>query len=43
MLHSLHGIGLIQLDRNEPLESQVLVPARERNNVDWATCNRIAK
>ena len=43
MLHSLHGIGLIQLDRKEPLESQVLVPARERENVDWATCNRIAK
>ena len=42
MLHSLHGIGLIQLNRAEPLESQVLVPARERVNVDWATCDRLA-
>ena len=43
MLHSLHGIGLIQLNREQPLESQVLVPARERVNVDWATCDRLAR
>jgi len=43
MLHSLHGIGLIQINRDQPLESQVLVPARERVNVDWATCDRLAQ
>ena len=43
MLSSLHGIGFIQIDTNEPVESQILIPARERNEVDWATCNRLAE
>ncbi len=41
MLFSLHGIGLIQIDRENPTESQILIPARERTEVDWATCNRL--
>jgi len=43
MLFGLHGLGLIQLDPDNPAESQILIPARERPEVDWATCNRLAK
>ena len=43
MLFSLHGIGLIQIDSENPTESQILIPARERLNVDWATCNRLTQ
>jgi len=43
MLFSLHGIGLIQLDPENPAESQILIPARERLEVDWATCNRLTR
>lgn len=41
MLFSLHGIGLIQLDADNPTESQILIPAKERLEVDWTTCNRL--
>ena len=43
MLCSLHGIGLIQIERENPSESRILIPAGEKADVDWATCNRIAK
>jgi hypothetical protein len=43
MLASLHGIGVIKLDPDNPPESQVLIPARERATVDWANCNRLAE
>lgn len=43
MLFSLHGIGLIQIDPENPTESQILIPARERMEVDWATCNRLTQ
>ena len=43
MLFSLHGIGLVQIDAKNPAESQILIPARERLEVDWATCNRLAE
>jgi len=43
MLHGLHGIGVILLDRDNPAESSVRIPARERATVDWATGNRLAK
>lgn len=42
MLHGLHGIGLIQLDTSNPTESQIIIPARERADIDWATCSRLA-
>lgn len=41
MLHGLHGIGVIRLDAEEPLESQVLIPARLNEQVDWETFNRL--
>jgi len=41
MLHGLHGIGLIQMNAEDVLESQVLIPARLREQVDWDTFNRL--
>lgn len=43
ILSSLHGIGLISLNINEPSESQVLIPAKERSEVDWDVANRLAQ
>ncbi len=42
MLFGLHGIGLIHLNQDNPPESEILIPARERNDVDWNTCSRLA-
>lgn len=42
MLSSLHGIGFVRLDADNPSESQVMLPAGERVNVDWHTANRLA-
>jgi uncharacterized protein len=43
MLFAAHGIGLIQLDAENPSESQVLIPAREMNEIDWTMANRLAE
>lgn len=43
MLSALHGIGLIKLDSDNPPESQILIPARERPEIDWNNCNRLAE
>lgn len=43
MLYSLHGIGLIKIDSQNSADSQILIPARERLDVDWATCNRLTQ
>jgi len=43
MLSSLHGIGVIKLDYENPTESQILIPAFERPNVNWDTANRVAQ
>ena len=43
ILSSLHGIGLIQINPENPVESQILIPGRERFEVDWATCNRLTQ
>lgn len=42
ILSSLHGIGLIRIDYQSPADSEVLIPARERVEVDWANCDRLA-
>lgn len=41
MLFAAHGIGLIKLDADNPAESQVLIPARERDEIDWDMANRL--
>ena len=43
MLSSLHGIGFIRLDAENPSESQIMIPAKERNEVDWDTANRLTE
>ena len=43
MLSAMHGIGVIKLNPDNPEESQILIPARERSEVDWDACNRLAK
>lgn len=42
MLFGAHGIGVIKLDADNPAESQVLIPARERDEIDWDMANRLA-
>jgi hypothetical protein len=42
LLNELHGIGVIELKKDSPEESIIRIPARERHDVDWGTCNRIA-
>lgn len=42
MLAALHGVGVIKLDAYNPAESQILIPAREKQEIDWANCNRLA-
>jgi len=42
LLNELHGIGVILLDKDIPADSEIRIPARERHDVDWGTCNRIA-
>lgn len=41
MLSSLHGIGFILLDCKNPTESQIMLQAKIRDNVDWASANRL--
>jgi hypothetical protein len=43
LLNELHGIGVIRLDLDNPADdSAIEITARERLEVDWGTCNRIA-
>ena len=43
ILSSLDGIGFIRLDAENPSESQVMIPAKERMDIDWNTANRLAE
>lgn len=43
ILSTLHGIGLIQLDADNPPKSQILAPAKERITIDWNSVNRLAE
>lgn len=42
MLFAAHGIGFIKLDVDNPADSQVLIPARARDEIDWDMVNRLA-
>lgn len=41
MLSALHGIGVILLNPENPTESEMILPARARGEVDWESANRI--
>ncbi len=43
MLSALHGIGVILLNSENPSESEILLPARSRAEVDWQSVDRIVK
>jgi hypothetical protein len=43
ILSSLHGIGFILLDNENVSESQILIPAKEKLEIDWNTANRLAE
>nr|WP_217650447.1 hypothetical protein [Spirulina major] len=41
MLSALHGIGIILLNPENPTESDMMLPAQARPEVDWQSVNRI--
>lgn len=43
VLSNQHGVGVIQIDRDDPSESTILIPAKERLSVDWAAASRLAE
>ncbi|HRI75580.1 MAG TPA: HrgA protein [Alphaproteobacteria bacterium] len=43
LLSGLHGIGVIELDIESPTDSQILIPARQKNDIDWNVANRLAE
>ncbi len=43
MLNGLHGIGVLLLDVENPSESELLLPARSRAEVDWLSVNRLVE
>lgn len=43
MLSAAHGIGVIRLDVDDPAESEILIPAKERIDIDWDSCNRLVE
>ncbi|MEG2497703.1 MAG: hypothetical protein RSB01_05440 [Brevundimonas sp.] len=42
VLSGTHGVGLIRLDPENPSESEILIPAKERTAIDWNSANRLA-
>lgn len=40
-LNSAFGIGIIELDFDNPLNSQVVYPARTKENLDWNTMDKL--
>lgn len=43
MLCSLHGIGVLLLNTESLFDSQILIPAQVRADVDWLSVNRIVE
>jgi hypothetical protein len=41
-LSASFGIGIIELDIEDPNSSSVLIPARERDSLDWDALNKLA-
>ena len=41
LLSASHGIGVIKLDVGSPSDSQILIPATERLDIDWDAVNRL--
>ncbi|HBC5916414.1 TPA: hypothetical protein KEY36_003005 [Proteus mirabilis] len=41
MLCAAHSIGVILLDKDDIANTQILIQATEKENVDWELCNRL--
>ncbi|HFT1529122.1 TPA: hypothetical protein ACHWKK_003111 [Providencia stuartii] len=41
MLCAAHSIGVILLDKEDIANTQILIQATEKENVDWELCNRL--
>lgn len=41
MLSALHGIGVLLLNAENPTESEILLPARAKAEINWQSVNRI--
>jgi hypothetical protein len=42
-LSASFGIGVVRLSREDPDSSDVLIPARQRDTLDWDTLNKLAQ
>jgi len=43
LLSGLHGVGVIRLDKDNPAESDIVIPAKERADIDWNNASRLAE
>lgn len=43
LLSGLHGIGVMRFDPEDFSSSEILIPSRERAEIDWGTVNRIVQ
>lgn len=43
ILSALHGIGVIILDVDNPSESEIWLPAKQKPHIDWHSVNRICQ
>ncbi|WP_245969170.1 hypothetical protein [Candidatus Rickettsia colombianensi] len=43
MLCIRHGIGFILINMEFPENSEILIPAREKSEIDWNRANRLAE
>ena len=43
ILSNLHGIGFIKLDIEKYQNSQIIIPAQEKKEIDWSIVNRLLK
>lgn len=41
-LSSAFGVGIIKLNINDPDSSELILPARSRESIDWETANKLA-
>lgn len=41
MLANSHGIGFILLNHDNPSESKIMIPAKEKSSIDWNTADRL--
>ena len=42
-LSDAFGIGIIKLDITDPDSSEIIFPARHKNQIDWDTLNKLAR